>query len=396
MGAGQSHMTHRTDIAILGGGIIGASIAYHLASTGRAGTVTIIERDPTYEFAATPRANGGIRTLFSLPENIAMAQYGRDFYAKFAEQMAVDGEPAEISFKRQGYLFLSDQGDAAQMEENYHLQVRNGVEAELLDPAGIEKRFPSLAVDDLDLAVHSPNDAWIDPYAALTGFRAKARSLGATFLKGDIKGWEEEGGIARRVLLSDGSTVEADTFVLACGAWSREVAALIGLDLPVEPMSRESYVFKADAEFEPLPFLKSESDLAIRPEGDGFIGGIPDWSEPAGWNFELDPDHFENVVWPALVRRLPKMEKLKLIRSWRGHYARSTLDASPIIGRWSDGCSNVIIATGYSGHGIMHAPASGRAVSELVLDDRYQSLDLTCFGWERVPANRPYREKGIV
>ncbi len=386
----------RADIAILGGGIIGSSIAYHLAASGRGGRVVVIERDPTYEFAATPRANGGIRLLFSLPENIAMARYGREFYAGFAERMAVDGSPTDIAFRRQGYLFLSDNGGARQMEANHRVQVAHGVEAELLDAAGVQALFPSVAVDDVDLAVYSPNDAWIDPYSALMGFRAKARALGVEYRAAGIAGWEGNGVRAERVSLADGGTVEADTFVLACGAWSRDVAAMIGLDLPVEPMSRESYVFKAEGEIEPLPFLKSESDLAIRPEGDGYVGGIPDWSEPAGWNFELDPDRFEAVVWPALARRVPKMERLKLVRSWRGHYARSILDYSPIIGPWSDGLANVVIATGFSGHGIMHAPATGRAVSELILDGRFGSLDLRCFAWDRIPAGRPYREKGIV
>lgn len=381
----------RVDIAILGGGIIGSSIAYHLGASGQAGRVVVIERDPSYEFAATPRANGGIRLLFSLPENIAMARYGRDFYAGFAERMAVDGVPAEIAFRRQGYLFLSDAGGARQMEANHRFQVAHGVEAQLLDPAGVQALFPSIAVTDVDLAVYSPNDAWIDPYSALMGFRAKARSLGVEYVTGDIADWN-----GRSVTLKDGAEIRAEMFVMACGAWSRHVAALIGLDLPVEPMSRESYVFKSDAEIEPLPFLKSESDLAIRPEGDGYVGGIPDWSEPAGWNFEPDPDRFETVVWPALARRVPKMQRLKLLRSWRGHYARSAFDLSPIIGRWSDGRDNVILATGFSGHGIMHAPATGRAVAELLLAGRYQTLDLACFGWSRIPTNRPYREQGIV
>ncbi len=384
-------MTEQADIAILGGGIVGSSIAYHLAKTGRAGRVVVIEKDPSYEFAATPRANGGVRLLFSLPENIAMARYGRDFYAAFSDDMSVDGSPVDIGFRRQGYLFLSDQGGAKQMEENHKTQVAHGVEADLLSPAGVQSLFPSIAVDDLDLAVYSPNDAWIDPYAALMGFRAKARSLGAQYLSGTVTAWDKTG-----VTLEDGTEVRADTVVLACGAWSRDVAALIGLALPVEPMSRESYVFKAEADIEPLPFLKSESDLAIRPEGDGYVGGVPDWTEAAGWNFDLDPDRFQSVVWPALAKRVPKMERLKLSSSWRGHYARSILDYSPIIGRWTDGLESVVIATGFSGHGIMHAPATGRAVTELILGGRYESLDLTCFGWPRIPANKPYREKGIV
>ncbi len=388
----------KADIAILGGGIIGSSIAYHLAATGRAGRVVVIERDPTYEFAATPRANGGIRLLFSLPENIAMARYGRDFYAGFADRMAVDGTPAEIGFRRQGYLFLSDQGGAAQMEANFHTQTANGVEAELLDPQQIQTLFPSVAVDDVELGVYSPNDACIDPYAALMGFRAKAKGLGAEYVNGEVTGWQADGGAPQRLDLAAGTSVTADVVVLACGAWSRDVAAMIGVDLPVEPMSRESYVFQAEDEIEPLPFLKTESDLAIRPEGAGFVGGIPDWSEPAGWQFDLDPERFERVVWPALARRIPKMERLRLTGSWRGHYARSILDYSPLIGPLAaDGPhADVYLATGFSGHGIMHAPATGRALTELILKRGFETLDLTCFGWSRVPNNAPYREKGIV
>ena len=171
---------------------------------------------------------------------------------------------------------------------------------------------------------------------------------------------------------------------------------MIGLPLTVEPMSRESYFFKCASEIEPLPFLKSETDLAIRPEGSGYVGGVPNWRETAGWNFEPSPDWFNGVVWPALARRVPAMEELKLERVWRGHYARNTLDYSPIIGRWTGGCENVIIATGFSGHGIMHAPATGRAVAELVLDGGYQTLDLTRFGYQRIVAGIPVKEIGIV
>ena len=387
----------KTDIVILGGGIIGSSIAWHLAGARGGGDVVVVERDPTYEFAATPRGNGGIRQLFSLPENIAMARYGLAFYRDARERLAVDGQPAEISFKRQGYLFLSDDGGAEQMIANHRVQTTNGVRADLLDGPALKARFPSLNVDDIAVAVHSPDDAWIDPYAALMAFRRSATAAGAKFVTGEITGWQHGGGRATRVALADGSALEADTFILACGAWSAEVANLIGLTIPVEPMSRESYYFKCNTEIEPLPFLKSETDLAIRPEGDGYIGGVPNWRETAGWNFDPSPDWFDEVVWPALARRVPAMEAVKLERIWRGHYARNTLDYSPIIGRWApDGCDNVIIATGFSGHGIMHAPATGRAVAELVMHGAFQSLDLTRFGYPRIVSQSPVKEIGIV
>lgn len=386
----------QADIAILGGGIVGCNIAWHLANQQGGARIVVIERDPSYQRAATPLGNGGIRRLFSLPENIAMAQDGLDFYANFAERLAIDGTPTPIGFKRQGYLFLSDNGGADQMERNARFQASHGVNAELLDAAALSARFPSISPDGIALAVHSPDDAWIDPYAALQGLRDHGRSLGVQFINGEITAWQGDTVAARRVILADGQTIEADTFVNACGAWAAEVGAMIGIKLPVEPMSRESYFFRCAKKLEPMPFLKTETDWAIRPEGDGYVGGLPNWSETAGWNFELSQSWFTEKVWPALAHRIPAMEELKLERSWRGHYARNALDLAAIIGPWSGGLENVYLANGFSGHGIMHAPATGRALAELISTGRYQTLDLTRFGYQRIIDNAPYREQGIV
>jgi len=385
----------RHDIVIIGGGIIGSSIAYHLANAG-AGDVAVIERDPTYEIAATPRGSGGIRQLFSLPESVAMTRHGLPFYECFDEIMAVDGESPAISFRRQGYLFVSDGGDAATMEANFRNQETLGVAAELLDGPALERLFPSIRADDVDIAVYSPNDAWIDAYAALQGFRRKARSLGVTYLQDEVATAEITDGKVGAILCASGERIEADLFVLATGAWSGEVGHLFGVDLPVEPMSRESYFFRCEAELEPLPFIKSETDLAFRPEGAGYTGGVPDWSVPAGWNWELDPNRFEEVVWPALAHRVPAMETLRMERGWRGHYARNSLDKSAIIGRWEGEPANLFIATGFSGHGIMHAPATGLAMAELILGGRFETMDLARFGTGRILRREPYAEMGIV
>jgi len=385
----------RHDIVIIGGGIIGSSIAYHLANAG-AGDVAVIERDPTYEIAATPRGSGGIRQLFSLPENVAMTRHGLPFYESFDQIMAVDGESPAISFRRQGYLFVSDGGDAATMEANFRNQETLGVAAELLDGPALERLFPSIRADDVDIAVYSPNDAWIDAYAALQGFRRKARSLGVTYLQDEVATAEITDGKVGAILCASGERIEADLFVLATGAWSGEVGHLFGVDLPVEPMSRESYFFRCEADLEPLPFIKSETDLAFRPEGTGYTGGVPDWSVPAGWNWELDPNRFKEVVWPALAHRVPAMETLRMERGWRGHYARNSLDKSAIIGRWEGEPANLFIATGFSGHGIMHAPATGLAMAELILGGRFETMDLARFGTGRILRREPYAEMGIV
>jgi glycine/D-amino acid oxidase-like deaminating enzyme len=187
-----------------------------------------------------------------------------------------------------------------------------------------------------------------------------------------------------------------DLFILAAGAWSGALGTLLGIDLPVEPMSRESYFFRCATALEPLPFIKTETDLAFRPEGTGYTGGMPDLSVPPGWNFELEPTRFEEIVWPALAHRVPAMETLKLERRWRGHYARNRLDYSAIIGRWETEPYNLYVATGFSGHGIMHAPATGLAIAELILDGRFETMDLSRFGTGRILRREPYREAGIV
>ena len=389
----------RYDIVIIGGGIIGSSIAYHLARDGRAGEVAVIERDPSYGEAATPRGSGGIRRLFSLPENVAMSGYGLPFYQNFAETMIVpdttgpdgvgpDGAApdgtADISFRRQGYLFVSDGGDAATMEANFRNQEGLGVKAELLDGPGLARLFPAIRTDDIDLAVYSPDDAWIDAYAALQGFKRKARSLGVSYRQEAVEATSFSKAKIEAVTCASGERIEADLFVLAAGAWSGALGGLLGIDLPVEPMSRESYFFRCAAALEPLPFIKTETDLAFRPEGTGYTGGVPDWSVPPGWNFELDPTRFEEIVWPALAHRVPAMETLKLERGWRGHYARNRLDYSAIIGRWEAEPGNLYVATGFSGHGIMHAPATGLAMAELILGGRFETMDLSRFGTGRL------------
>ena len=386
----------RYDIAIIGGGIIGSSIAYHLARNGSGGNIAIIERDPTFKKAATPRGSGGIRQLFSLPENVEMARYGLNFYENFDKTFSNNLQPVSISYRKQGYLFISDGGDARTMEDNFEYQQRLGVEAELLDASQLKSLFPSINCQDISVAVYSPNDAWIDAYSALQGFKQKFLELGVTILNEEICSAELLKGKISQLNCTSGETIDADNIILAAGAWSKEIGHYFNIELPVEPMSRESYFFRCQEPLEALPFIKTETDLAFRPEGDGYTGGVPDWNVNAGWNWELSSHYFQEVVWPSLAHRVPAMEVLKLERSWRGHYARNKLDYNAIIGKWATKPENLFIATGFSGHGIMHAPAAGLAISEVLLTGRFQTMDLERFGTSRIIENIPYRESGII
>ena len=386
----------RADVVVIGGGAIGAAAAYFLRSHAKPCTVAVIERDPTYAQASTPRASGGVRRLFSLPENIRLSQYSIAFYEQFETTMAVDGHPARIDFRKNGYLFIVPPGAIETLRANCEAQEREGVRVTWLEPRDIAAKFPSMRVDDLGAGVHSPDDGWLDPHSVLQGFRRKARALGAEFVADEVVGIDAERGAVRAVQLKSGRKIEAGAVINAAGAWAKEICAMVGWTVPIEPMKRYEHYFEAGEAIEPLPYLKDVNRLAFRPEGKGYSGGVPDLAEPRGFNFEVDHGYFERVVWPALAHRFRAFERTKVRNTMPGLYDQTELDANMIIGPRAGRLANFYLLAGFSGHGLMHAPGCGRAIAELILDGGYRTIDLTRFGWERVEENRPYRERGIT
>ena len=386
----------KTDVAIIGGGAIGAAVAYYLKSMDPNVSVTVIERDPTYAIASTPRASGGVRRLFSLPENIALSNYSIPFFETFADTMAVNGQRAEIGFKKGGYIFIVPPSSIDMLKANYDTELSMGCNVVWLTPDEIKHKFPSMYVGDLGAAVHSPDDGWLDPYAVLMGFRKKAQSLGAVFLAEDVTGMERQGARVTAALTASGQRIEAETFVNAAGAWAKEICTMLGFNVPIEPLRRFEHYFECEEEIEPLPYLKDPERLAFRPEGKGYSGGVPTLAEPRAYNMEPDHDYFENVVWPALAHRFPKFERTKCKATLPGLYDQNDLDGNVIIGPGADGLGNFHMLAGFSGHGLMHAPGCGLAMAELILKGRYETMDLTRFGWQRVASNAPLPERGII
>lgn len=389
----------KSDIVIIGGGIMGSAVAYFLGTSGRAGTVTVIEPDPTYAQASTPAGAGGVRRLMCRPENIRMSQFSLDFYADFRDVMATENSPADIQFRRQGYLFLTSAAGVDDLTRNFETQSREGVPAELLDLSALHARFPSVGTDNVALACHSPEDAWIDPHAALTGFRKKAESLGVRYLRDRVVGLERTKSAVTRAALQSGRQLTGEIFLNTAGAWVGEIAAMTGAKLPVEPMCRVQHFWRCAHEIEPLPLIKDDSGAFLRPEGSEFVGGRPSWEIDPGFIWDIDrgyfANYFEDTVWPLIAKMVPKFETIKLDRSWGGHYAQNLFDGNMIIGRYSEGLENLYTACGFSGHGIMHAPAVGRALAELTLNGGFQTLDLSRMGFQRVLDNALYGEAGI-
>ncbi|NTA83779.1 FAD-binding oxidoreductase [Agrobacterium tumefaciens] len=386
----------KTDIAIIGGGAIGSAVAYYLKMKDPTVEVTVVERDPTYNLASTPRASGGVRRLFSLPENIALSNFSILFFDNFADTMAVDGEKAEIGLKKNGYLFIVPPTSRDMLKQNLDTELEMGCNVVWLEPDELKHKFPSMNVSDLGAAVHSPDDGWLDPHSVLMGFRKKARSLGALYIADEVTGFDRKGPTVTRAKLKSGETLEAEQFVNAAGAWAKDLCEMLGFKVPIEPLRRYEHYFESEDSIEPLPYLKDPERLAFRPEGKGYSGGVPTLQEPRGYNFEVDHDYFENVVWPALAHRFPQFEKTKCKNTLPGLYDQNDLDGNVIMGAGADGLANFHLLAGFSGHGLMHAPGCGLAMAELLLDGRYETIDLTRFGWQRVLDNAPLRERGII
>ncbi|GLO53542.1 FAD-dependent oxidoreductase [Pseudomonas putida] len=389
-------IVQKYDVAIIGGGIIGSSIAYHLLQASPGMSVAVIEPDPTYEFASALKSSGGCRVQFTGTENIQMSLYSLERIRNFEHEMESKGRPAPVDWVEGGYLFVVEPEHVKALERNARIQEDHGCVVKLLDAAGLKNQFPSINSDDLGMGVLTPHDGWCDPNGLLQGYRRKAIELGAQYIKDRFVDAEASGGVARAITLESGARIEADAFVNAAGAWSGLVAERFDMALPIVPMRRFEHYFTPGTPMERLPYVKDLSRLAFRSEGEGFSGGLVNGNEPRGFNFEVDHDYWENVVWPAVAHRFPTLETAKCHRTWSGLYEVNELDGNAVIGRWNSGLTNLYTCAGFSGHGMMHAPAAGRGIAELMLKGSYQTIDMTRLGYERVERNEPYREEGIL
>jgi sarcosine oxidase len=387
------------DVVIVGGAVVGSAIAYFLAGPlAFKGSVLVVERDPTYETAATPRAAGGIRQQFSTPENILMSMFGAAFIAAIGEHLSVDDEVAEIPFVRNGYLFLASEAGLKVLRENHATQIGLGADIAMLTSPALAARFPWLNVEDLAAGTLGlGSEGWTDPYGLLQAFRRKARSLGVTYVKDEVIGLRRDGDRVVALRLAEGGEIACGVAVNAAGFHAHKIAAMAGLELPVRPRKRLVFVFDCREPVDKAPLLIDPTGVYFRPEGASYICGVspPEDADPDCLDFEIDYGLFEDTIWPTLAHRVPAFEAIKLTRAWAGHYDYNTLDQNAILGLHPD-VSNLYTAAGFSGHGLQQSPAVGRAIAELIVHGGYRSIDLTRFGWERVLRNEPIFERNVV
>ena len=384
------------DVIIVGGGIMGCSTAFYLMSSDSGLQLAVIERDPTYEKASTTLSLANARIQFSLTENIQISQYAFQVLERFEEEMAIDEGKPSISYRREGNLFVTGDKELKAVREALDLQRSLGCRVDWWSPETIEEKYPLYDTKDFVGGTFGTQDGHFDAYAALMGYKAKAKSLGARFIKDEVVKIETAGKRVAGVELAEGEPLSAGIVVNCAGAWAARVAKTAGINLPVQPVKRQVYV--ADTKVKPqgpLPLTVLPSGLYFRTDTSGLIlvGKSLD-NDPVGFDFSWDDKRFRDILWPELAEFVPAFDTLKLIRGWAGLYAVNTLDGNAILGEWPE-LEGFYLANGFSGHGLQQAPAVGRFLSELILG-RPLSLDLAIFSPERILEDRPLSEAGLV
>lgn len=384
---------------IVGGAAHGASAAFHLAaSQGFAGRVLLVEKDPTFARAATALSAGGIRQQFSTPVNISLSLYGIDFLRRAGDLLEVDGERPELGLVEGGYLFLATAAGAETLRHNHAVQISLGADIVHLDGAALAARFPWLSTDGIAAGCYGESgEGWFDGYGLAQALRRKARALGVDLVTAEVAAIEAERDRATGVRLVDGARIAAGTVVLAAGTATPRLLAPLGVTLPVEARKRYVFSFACREALPRIPLTVDPSGVYARSEGDVYICGSspPEDADPVATDFDIDHGFFEETVWPILAARVPAFESIRPGRAWAGHYDFNTLDQNAIVGPLG-GLPNVLVATGFSGHGLQQAPGVGRGLAELIVHGRYTSIDLSPLGHERIAAGRPLVEANVV
>jgi sarcosine oxidase subunit beta len=381
------------EVVIIGGGIVGSSIAYHLIAAG-CKDVLVIERESAQGKGSTGKSMGGVRAQFSTPTSIQMSLYSIPFYASFEERL---GHPS--GYKPQGYLFCAtNEKHLAYLRTNYEKQVALGLkDVRLIAAQEIRNTFPQLRSDDIVGGSFCSSDGFVDPYSAMIGFMTWAADHGAQLWKNSevtAIGCDAHG--ISQVETSRG-TVATRNVVNCAGAWSTAVAKMVGVDLPVEPLRR---MLVPTEPFDRFPhsapmIIDMSTGFHFRPEGLGFLMAWNDPRETPGYKMDFDPAFIEKILMHA-ADRVPVFENVAVNpkRAWAGLY-EMTPDHHPILGPVPE-VPGFFLANGFSGHGVMHAPATGKILSDLILNGKTDLVDASSLALSRFAEGKLIEETAVL
>jgi sarcosine oxidase subunit beta len=407
---------HTADVVLIGGGIVGSSIAYHLVAAG-CKNVLVLERESAQGKGSTGKSMGGVRAQFSTPVNIQMSLYSIPFYASFEERL---GYPCD--YRPQGYLFCATSDKhLAYLRANYEKQVAMGLKnIRLVAGEEIRSMFPQMRGDDIVGGSFCSTDGFVDPYSAMIGFMTWASDHGATLWKNAtvqsitrdqispvapcVPSGSDFSKQANRThkkttfeIATTRGAISTPTVVNCSGAWSSEIARMVGITLPVEPLRR---MLVPTEPFDQFPhtapmIIDMSNGFHFRPESRGFLLAWNDPEETPGYKTDFEPTFMEKILTRA-ADRVPVFENVAVNpkRAWAGLY-EMTPDHHPILGE-SPEVPGFFFANGFSGHGVMHAPATGKILSDLILDGKTDLIDATLLNFSRFAEGRTIHETAIL
>jgi sarcosine oxidase, subunit beta len=378
------------DVVIAGGGVMGASTAYHLAKRGVT-DVVLVEREPFLGAMSTGQCAGGIRHQFSTEINVRLSIESIRMLERFPEELGQD-----IGLRFCGYLFLLTRSeDIEPFRRGVELQRGLGVGTRWLEPDQIAERVPLIDLDGVVAGTIHDRDGLCDPSSVVQGYAAGARRLGARLLtETEVTGVRLEGDRIAAVE-TNGGVIETRELVNACGAWAPHLGAMAGVRIPIEPIRRQIAVTAPiDGIPEDFPFTVFFPDsLYFHREGQGILTGRSNHDETPGFKMEVDPE-WEQVHLEEAIRRMPLLAEAGLMSSWAGLY-EVTPDAQPILGRVGK-VQGLSVMAGFSGHGFMHGPAAGLLMAEEIVDGKAHTIDIEPFRFDRFAEGALAPERNVI
>lgn len=385
---------HTADVVLIGGGIVGSSIACHLVAAG-CKDVLVIERETAQGKGSTGKSMGGVRAQFSTPVNIQMSLYSIPFYASFEERL---GYPCD--YRPQGYLFCAtNEKHMAYLRGNYEKQVAMGLKnVRLVAGEEIHSQFPLLRGDDIVGGSFCSTDGFVDPYSAMIGFMTWAGDRGARLWKNaTVTGITRRADSGSFAVATTRDAVSTPTVVNCSGPWAASVAKMVGIDLPVEPLRRMLVPTEPFDQFpHTAPMIVDMSNgFHFRPESRGFLMAWNDPEETPGYKTDFDAGFIEKILTRA-ADRVPVFENVAVNpkRAWAGLY-EMTPDHHPILGE-SPEVPGFFFANGFSGHGVMHSPATGKILSDLILTAKTDLIDASLLNFSRFAEGRMIHETAVL
>lgn len=368
------------DVIIVGAGVMGSAVAWFLKTHHDFnGSIAIVERDPTFAAASSSLSASAIRQQFSTPVSAAMSEFGWEFISTGETQLGQN-----LGLEERGYLLLG----------NSHCSAPAVVQ---LNRQQMADRFTWLNADDLDTATWCDrHEGWFDGPALHSALLRSARSSGVTLINASADQFRIAERGVEYLELTDGQCLTARHYVNAGGAWSRALLP-VHIALPIEARKRDVFVFSCPAGPTDLPMVWDPSGLWFRPEGSQYLCGCAPAAEDDFNQAELSPDYqrFEQTLWPLLAHRVPAFESIRMTGAWSGYYEYCTFDQNGFVGPVT-GCDRLLLACGFSGHGMQHAPAVGRAIAEWIVYGQYRSLDLSPLHHDRLISNTPIVERQVA